>query len=110
MRRHPSRRFFILGFLTVITDVLESRQWHGMNDSGDPDIDVLKRLRPQLREIFVSFGTPVEKAEAILKDVASILACRTPQMERPDLWVLMMVTSRCLRLREERQVEDPPQR
>jgi hypothetical protein len=79
-------------------------------DPGNPDIDVLKRLRPRLREIFISFGTPVAQAEVILTDVASILACRTPRMEHPDRWVLMMVTSRCLRVREERKVEDPPQR
>lgn len=90
--------------------MLESRQWYGMSDSGDPDIDVLKRLRPQLRAIFVCYGTPVKEAEAILTDVASILACRTPRMQHPDRWVLMMVTTRCLRLREERKVEDPPQR
>lgn len=96
--------------MTVVIDLLESQQWYGMSDSADPDIDVLKRLRPKLRGIFVSYATPVEQAEAILTDVASILACRTPRMEHPERWVLMMVTSRCLRLREERQVEDPPQR
>jgi hypothetical protein len=81
-----------------------------MSDSCGPDIDVLKRLRPRLREIFVAFGTPVAQAEVILTDVASMLACRTTRVEHPDRWVLMMVTSRCQRLKEERQVEDPPQR
>lgn len=81
-----------------------------MSDSGDLELDILKRLRPKLVEIFLAFGVPPEKAEAILTDVASMLACRWPAIECPDRWIVLMVTSRCIRLKEEKQVEDPPQR
>lgn len=72
--------------------------------------DLLRRLEPQLDELFREYCVSPAEAEIIVSESLVTLGVGRARIRRPDAWLLDTVRGRCQRLLEERlQDHDGPE-
>ena len=66
---------------------------------------MLERLRPELEELFASYGIAPEEAGGIVLDYLVILGARKRWIRDPDSWLLSALRERCEARLEERVLD-----
>lgn len=62
--------------------------------------ELIRRLEPEIIELFRHHDVDPDAAGAILEEVVTLLLYRWAQVARPEAWVMEMIESRIRRRRE----------
>jgi RNA polymerase sigma factor (sigma-70 family) len=64
-------------------------------DSGEGIIDLLTRMRPQMKRIMASFQIPAAEAEDLVQDVCLSLLRNWTRIECPEAWLTQALYRMC---------------
>jgi hypothetical protein len=79
---------------------------HGTRED-EPIVDLLRRLRGDIEQVFCAFQLGESEAEEILQDLLSMLIYRWDRIANREIWLLATLKRTCVRRAHERQRSSP---